>query len=141
MGDAVYFIVGRGKAILKYHLGGRGLSVVDTPELYDEIGILVTTEDGELGFAGMKDYDLYLWSWKSNAEGTAGWVQHRDMDLEAPFSIPDIDIEISPELVGFAEGTDTIFFRRNNCIFTYNLKSGQVRNVGCSWATAPSYPT
>ncbi|TVU40751.1 hypothetical protein EJB05_14226, partial [Eragrostis curvula] len=73
-GDAVYFFIQDGKAILRYDLGQKGQSVLDTSDF------LMMAEDGGLGFAGVKDYILSLWSWKANAKGIAGWVQLRLQD-------------------------------------------------------------
>ncbi|KAK3124322.1 hypothetical protein QOZ80_7BG0584990 [Eleusine coracana subsp. coracana] len=88
-GDAVYFILEKEKAILKYDLDGRGVSVIDTPRVYRKRIILMTAEDGELGFAGLKDCDLHLWSWKPNAKGIPGWMQLRVIKLKSLLSVSE----------------------------------------------------
>ncbi|KAG2579020.1 hypothetical protein PVAP13_6NG142300 [Panicum virgatum] len=71
--DALYFSVQLGERILKYDFVGQGLQVVDAPDMYKEMGgIVVAGEDGGLGFAGLKDGNLHLWSW-----AMAGWSSWR----------------------------------------------------------------
>ncbi|TVU40704.1 hypothetical protein EJB05_14174, partial [Eragrostis curvula] len=133
-GDAAYFILPRGNAILKYDLGGRGLSVIDVPDVYNKTGIVMTAEDGGLGYAGVKGYNLYLWSWKANAEGIRSVK-----GLKKLLSIPDMH-RISPDVIGFVEGTDTIFVSTCLNIFTLKLKSGQIRKVGPRLGYGPVVP-
>ncbi|CAL5034526.1 unnamed protein product [Urochloa decumbens] len=61
MGNAVYFELGT--RILKFDLGTRETSLIDMPFTPLERIILVTTDEGRLGFT-MVDYNckLYLWS-------------------------------------------------------------------------------
>ncbi|TVU40714.1 hypothetical protein EJB05_14186, partial [Eragrostis curvula] len=112
-GDAVYFFIQDGKAILRYDLGQKGQSVLDTSDLCVNTGSLMMAEDGGLGFAGVKDYILSLWSWKANAKGIAGWVQLRNY----------------AKVIGFVEGTNTIVISTHAYTFTLEIKSRQVRKV------------
>uniref|UniRef100_K4A1T3 F-box domain-containing protein n=1 Tax=Setaria italica TaxID=4555 RepID=K4A1T3_SETIT len=54
IGNALYFSVELGKAILKYDLAGQGLSVIDAPEVSKQMRILMAVEDGGLGFAAIE---------------------------------------------------------------------------------------
>ncbi|TVU40703.1 hypothetical protein EJB05_14173, partial [Eragrostis curvula] len=128
-GDAVYFIIGLGRAILKYELGSRCLSLIDAPGVH-KMGIAMMVEDGGLGFAGVKDHNLCLWSWKANAKGIASWVWLRDIELTTLLPVPKKYVKVSPHVSGFVEGTDTIFISTDDSIFTLKLKSRQIRKVG-----------
>ncbi|TVU05710.1 hypothetical protein EJB05_48889, partial [Eragrostis curvula] len=129
-GDALYFSLDQGKRILKYDLVGRGhdLSVIDAPDVYEQPeGIIVTSEDGGLGFIGVKDDSMYLWSWQVGPDGVSGWVQGRIVNLK---TLPTLDSSASFHVIGFAEGTDTVFISTDVGVFTIMLNSGKVRKVG-----------
>ncbi|TVU40731.1 hypothetical protein EJB05_14204, partial [Eragrostis curvula] len=80
---AIYFNLDMGKSILKYDLAGRSLSVIESPDVYSQPeGIPIATDDGGLGFAGLKDSILFLWSRHDGPDVIApGWVQHRNIVL------------------------------------------------------------
>ncbi|TVU39613.1 hypothetical protein EJB05_13040, partial [Eragrostis curvula] len=119
-GQAVYFIIEPGNSILK-----EGPSVIDAPDLYNNSNIIMTAEDGSLGFAGVMDSNLYLWSWKADSKAIAGWEQLLiTQDPATLLSLPNGAL-VSP--CGFMEGTDTIFISTSVSIFTLKLKSGQIR--------------
>uniref|UniRef100_A0A0A9HEX8 Uncharacterized protein n=1 Tax=Arundo donax TaxID=35708 RepID=A0A0A9HEX8_ARUDO len=92
----------------------------------------MTAEGGGLGFAGVEDYSLYLWSWEVGPEGIAGWVQRRVIELDKLLPIPAILVSL--DVIGFAEGTDIIFMSTDVGVFTIEHKSGRVRKVGESGA-------
>lgn len=48
IGDMVYFVLESGKGILKYDLLKHELSVFDAPELSEQMGIIIVSEDGGL---------------------------------------------------------------------------------------------
>ncbi|TVU40747.1 hypothetical protein EJB05_14222, partial [Eragrostis curvula] len=98
---------------------------------------LMTAEDGSLGFAGVKDSNLFLWSWKADSKGIAGWEQLRVIKLNTLLSLPEGAWVSS---CGFMEGTDTIFISTSVSIFTLKLKSGQIRNVGPRSGYGPIVP-
>ncbi|KAL6647752.1 hypothetical protein ACP70R_015189 [Stipagrostis hirtigluma subsp. patula] len=124
-GDALYFNLRDGHGVLKYDLVGHGLSVIEGPKVAG--AIVMTAEDGRLGFASVEDYSLYLWSWKTGAEGIAGWVQCRVIELNTVVPFPDMAVSL--DLVSFAEGMNSIFISTSMGIFAVELKSGQVRKV------------
>ncbi|TVU40748.1 hypothetical protein EJB05_14223, partial [Eragrostis curvula] len=96
-------------------------------------GTVMVAEDSGLGFAGVKDYNLFLWSWKAKDQGIAGWAQLKVIQLMTLLLVPKRYIKVSPRVTGFVEGTDTIFIRTYDSIFTLKIKSGQVRKVARRW--------
>jgi len=102
--DALYFSVQLGERILKYDFVGQGLQVVDAPDMYKEMGgIVVAGEGGGLGFAGLKDGNLHLWSWQADPHGVAEWVQGRIIKLRT--LLPTIEPLTSIDVIGFREDT------------------------------------
>ncbi|KAJ1287620.1 hypothetical protein BS78_02G024100 [Paspalum vaginatum] len=66
VGDGLYFLLGRGTAILRYDLAKHGLSVIDSPCVSTKPMVLMAMEDddGSLGLAGVLGSTLHLWSRK-----------------------------------------------------------------------------
>lgn len=135
VGDALYFLVDQAKSILRFDLIAMGLSEMELPEEYENMNCEDTSsfmmmEDGRLGFAGVEDCRLYLWAWQeSGADATAGWKQCRVIELTKLLWIPDMP-PVSLGVVGFVEGTNTIFLSTDVGIYTLKIKSGQVTKVG-----------
>ena len=108
VGDEVYFLLSpdAGNKILKYNLGRHCLSTIDLPANVDCWGVaLMPAGDGLLGLASSTwDSSLYLWSRSRmvNAEGVAGWVQLRVIEMRAvlPVTITDCKVRV----IGYAEG-------------------------------------
>ncbi|TVU40834.1 hypothetical protein EJB05_14314, partial [Eragrostis curvula] len=118
-----------GKRIIKYDLTEGILSAIDLPELYEEpYDIVLTVEDGGLGFACLKDDILYLWSSQSGLNGIAGWAQRRAIELK--MLLPDCAMSTTSfRLNGFVESTYSIFVSTDVGVFTIELKSEQVKKV------------
>jgi hypothetical protein len=138
-GDALYFSAQEGKIIVKYDLNGQSLHVINAPDMFEPTeGIAVTVEDGGLGLAGVKDGNLHLWSWQAGPGGIAEWVQGRIVKLRTLFPIlKPLD---SLDVIGFQEGTDTIFISIDMEVFAVTLRSEQVKKVGktgSKYAMAP----
>ncbi|RCV31248.1 hypothetical protein SEVIR_6G167100v4 [Setaria viridis] len=130
-GDALYFSIlqGNRSRILKYDLVGRGLQLINVPDMYEETdSIVVTSEDGGLGLAGVKDGNLHLWTWQAGPQGVAEWVQGRMVKLR--MLLPVIDPLVSLDVIGFIEGKGTIFISSDVGVFAVMPKSGQVKKVG-----------
>lgn len=102
------------------------LSLIKTPLLHqNQVGtILVTTEAGMLGFAGIHEGRLYLWSREVDRHGVLEWAQHRVIELER--LLLTRGPMITPHVVGFAQGLGIIFFRLNSGVFYLELKSGNM---------------
>ncbi|WVZ61756.1 hypothetical protein U9M48_011577 [Paspalum notatum var. saurae] len=135
VGDGLYFLLGRGTAILKYHLGEHCLSVIDSPCVSTKPMVLMAMEDeGSLGLAGVLGSTLHLWSRKvDDDDPTMGvettWVQHRVIDLG---NLLPLDGRSYHEayVTGFAEGVHALFVSTDATIFVFELKSERVRKVG-----------
>ncbi|CAM0948933.1 unnamed protein product [Alopecurus aequalis] len=118
--------------VLEYNMGGKGgLSLIEPPLLHrGQVGtilILIPTEAGTLGFAGIHDSSLRLWSREVDPQrGIVGWAQYKVIELEA-FLLPCP--KITPHVLGFAEGHDIIFVRLNSGVFSIELKSGNTGKV------------
>jgi hypothetical protein len=125
VGNTLHFLLEDGRRILKYDLGGHGLSVMNTPPLRVGNMALVKAEDGELGAAGVEGYNLHLWSWR----GAVGWVRGWSMELDMMLSMDIGDPSTKLLVVGFSEGADTIFISANAGIFAVDLKSDRVRKI------------
>jgi hypothetical protein len=138
-GDALYFSAQQGKMILKYDLVGQKLGVINAPDMFEPTeGIVVTAEDGGLGLAGVKDGNLHLWSWQAGPRGIAEWVHGRVVKLRTLFTI--LNPLASLDVIGFQEGTDTIFISIDMDVFAVMLRSEQVKKVGktgSKYAMAP----
>lgn len=127
IGDTLYFTLDSGKSILKYDLINQGLLVIDAPELNEQMGIVVVTEDGGLGFAGMEDNNFRIWSWLEGDGNSVptGWSLRRVIQLEA--LLPIGALSMSPEIVGFVEDTDIVILDTNAGVFTLEIKSEKIK--------------
>ena len=69
-------------AILKYDVGSNCMSLLDGPPLpgaaNGTLPILMTVEDGSLGFAYLDCLTLYQWSRQTRSDGFVAWTQRRD---------------------------------------------------------------
>ncbi|KAK1668609.1 hypothetical protein QYE76_056768 [Lolium multiflorum] len=128
VGDAVYFTVRRGNAIVKYDLGKDRLSMIDppTPDVY-YITLMAMEDNTSLGFACIQDSTLYTWSRKVDTKEATEWVQYMVIELEK--TIPVANPNNESIVVGFAEGVGVIFVSSGVGLFTIKLKSGQVNKV------------
>ncbi|XP_037446032.1 uncharacterized protein LOC119315563 [Triticum dicoccoides] len=128
VGDAVYFTVRLGNAIVKYDLGKNSLSMIDPPPhtMY-YIALMAMEENSSLGFAYIKDSSLYMWSRKMDMEGPAEWVQYRVIELEK--TVPVAKQDEKPFVVGSAEGVSAIFVCTGAGLFMIKLSSGQLKKV------------
>ncbi|CAL5031390.1 unnamed protein product [Urochloa decumbens] len=121
VGRTVYltFLAGH---VLKYDLVKHNLVELeiagDLLEFCDGNIIIIPLEDGRMGLASVKDSTLSLWS----CDDEEYWAPHRVIGMDVP-ATRDIDV------LGFAEGTDVIFFCANSVIFTIELKSERVRRL------------
>ncbi|KAF8731287.1 hypothetical protein HU200_016341 [Digitaria exilis] len=129
VGDEIYFSISRDTGIVKYDWGKNSLSVLKPPPPSNYCGWLALMKmvDGSLGFAGVKDSNLYLWSRKVNSVGAAEWVLCRVIELEAV--MPMANPGDKALVVGFAEGVGAIFISTGVGLFMIELKSGRVRKV------------
>lgn len=77
VGDAVYFVFRLSTRVLKFDLGTRKMSLINLPPTaYGRI-ILITTDDGRLGFtrSDYDDFKLYIWSTEVGfQDAVAGYI-------------------------------------------------------------------
>ncbi|TVU40746.1 hypothetical protein EJB05_14221, partial [Eragrostis curvula] len=100
-------------------------------------GFAASASERKRGESLQDDSNLFLWSWKADSKGIAGWEQLRVIKLNTLLSLPEGAWVSS---CGFMEGTDTIFISTSVSIFTLKLKSGQIRNVGPRSGYGPIVP-
>ncbi|VAH31096.1 unnamed protein product [Triticum turgidum subsp. durum] len=138
-GNAVYFLCDPSTRILQCDfVGERKLSVIDRPDVHENNIVLITAEDGTLGFAGVQESSIYLWSMEVDPDGAAAWVQHRVVDLGK--LLTSRALMITPDVSGFAEGVGVIFVRTIVGLFTIELKSGRVRKVSSRGSVCTAIP-
>ncbi|EAZ38526.1 hypothetical protein OsJ_22913 [Oryza sativa Japonica Group] len=125
--DTLYFRCERGKRILGYDIGRHELSEIDPPPLGHEVGILMESGYGGLGFATVEDCSILLWSRYVGDDGIEEWKKSWVIGLD--FLNPVGNPSLSWELAGFAEGVHTIFISSEIGVFTIELKSGQVKKL------------
>ncbi|TVU04633.1 hypothetical protein EJB05_47759, partial [Eragrostis curvula] len=133
VGNSVYFVRNCTPRILKYDLGTRKLTVIDTPPMWDHRIVLMTAKGGGLGCITSNESRLYLWSREAGSDGNIGWAQNRVIELKA--LIPD-SVEMTTlggsqvEVVSFADGSGVIYMGTYyHGSFSYDLKSGRVKKV------------
>ncbi|CAL5091692.1 unnamed protein product [Urochloa decumbens] len=131
IGDEIYCLVDFGANILKYDLVKHCFSLISLPAVYEKKPLLMQNADGSLGLAGVTDSRLHLWSWKVNSEGVTGWVPWRVIKLKR---LPNADV------FGFAEGVGVFLLGSNAGVFTFDLKSGRMRDVGKSMDYCTFFP-
>ncbi|KAL6647778.1 hypothetical protein ACP70R_015215 [Stipagrostis hirtigluma subsp. patula] len=128
--DTLYFTLRCARGFLKYDLIRGGLSVIysSLDMLYqDDEGVVMAAQDGGLGFAAADANRVLLWSWQAGTDGTMRWVQCSVIELCTLISVPfPCDLY---DVIGFAEGTSTIFVSTDAGVFTLDLKSKQARKV------------
>jgi len=98
------------------------------PYLYQNDPVLMQNEDGSLGIASMLGSGLHLWSTMVNAEGITGWVNQRVIKLKE--ILPVGVYSVKANVIGFADGVEVFFISTDVGAFTFELKSGRVKNVG-----------
>ncbi|KAE8766267.1 hypothetical protein D1007_62557 [Hordeum vulgare] len=128
VGDAVYFTVRLGNAIVKYDLCKNSLSMIDPPPhtIY-YIALIAMEENNSLGFAYIEDSSLCMWSRKVDTEGPAEWVQFMVIQLEKTIPVAKPDDRLI--VVGSAEGVGVIFVSTGAGLFMIKLSSGQLKKV------------
>jgi hypothetical protein len=126
--NAIYFQEGRSNGILEYDLGNKNLSVIKLPPPCERPSMiqLMAAEDGGLGFTGLRDLNLYLWSRDESVP--SGWTQQRVTELRS--SLPASVRSLSVTMIALAGGDSVVFIWAHDLgIFAICLKSGQLRKV------------
>ncbi|CAL5077911.1 unnamed protein product [Urochloa decumbens] len=129
--NAVYFLFGSTNRILKYDLGTRRMSLIDMPSTFTSFGhnILMTTDEGRLGFIRADDFKVYIWSMEAvNPQDDVVWRQDRVIELQD--LLPADALLSSPAAVGFVNGHGVIFVGTEDGFYTIDLKSNEAMKVG-----------
>ncbi|CAL5092016.1 unnamed protein product [Urochloa decumbens] len=140
LGSALYFMVcassydlvfGASNAFLKYDLDTGKMCLVRLPPGFSsKRTVLMAAENGELGLAWVEGSMLYQWSRNKPAGRTDNvglWAQSRAIELE--MLLPADAISNSIDAIGSANGVGVIFLRTHVGIFTFDLRSSQVKKV------------
>jgi hypothetical protein len=99
------------------------IGVPHKPDRY-QTAALTSTEDGGLRYGTIYGFKLLMWSRKDGPQVDAGWTQ---IDLET--QLRSDAILTSPRVVGFADGIGIVFLRAKDMLFTFDLKTGNLKNV------------
>jgi len=132
VGNVLYFEFKKSGTALRYDLELHEMSVMGLPPTHSTGhggAVLFATEDGALGFATVREFKLYMWS-RKDGHGTqvdAGWTQSRIIELE--MLLRSNSISASPAVVGVTDGIGVIILRRNELLFTIDLKSCEVKKL------------
>ncbi|XP_066395718.1 uncharacterized protein [Miscanthus floridulus] len=131
IGDDIYFVLASRPVvtivILNIDLGKNHLSIINAPEAqhFDGNAVLMSTEDGSLGFAAILGSKLRLWSRNvMNSEVPGGWGRCRVIELQTL-----IPFKHRLRVVGSAEGSGIIFVASDVGVFSLDLKSSRERKV------------
>lgn len=102
----------------------------DTLCSYEGQIVIMPTEDGRLGLAGVEGLNLHLWSLMPGIDGLVTWTHQRVIDLEK-FLAPEVGATCiyGVEPVGFAEDAGVIFIYVHPSVYMIHLKSMQIEEV------------
>jgi hypothetical protein len=133
LGNSVYLACfpGATPEILEYDMAGGkgGLSLIEPPLQHrNQLGVvLVPMEAGTLGFVGIRESKICLWSREVDPQhGNMAWAHHKTIELET-LLLPRP--KIKPHVLGYAEGLGIIFVSLNSGVFSIELKSGNTQKV------------
>ncbi|KAF8713953.1 hypothetical protein HU200_027938 [Digitaria exilis] len=127
--DMIYFTLEEGERILEYDLVRHVLSVIDSPISAGNMILIKAEDGGGLGIAEVNEDRLQLWRWKIGPWHNGHWQRGRVIKLGMMISIATGNPSGSLDLVGFAEGTGSIFVRAEDGMFIIELKPDRVRKV------------
>ncbi|WVZ61639.1 hypothetical protein U9M48_011483 [Paspalum notatum var. saurae] len=131
LGNAVYFLFVSNTRMVKYDLGTRHVSLIDlTPSSSYGRNMLMTTDQGRLGFARTEDFRLYLWSMEIHPQdGGVLWAQDRVIQLRNLLPAGDALLS-SPGIAGCVNGRIVVLVGTEDGYFTIDTMSDMARKVG-----------
>jgi hypothetical protein len=129
VGSTLYFSIDCGCRTLSYDLATRQTSVIHLPPMPGERATaLMGMENGGLGVARLdKAAKLSVWSMEVNPNRDIGWTQIKVVELDK--LLPVNACSISSEFLCFAQGVGVFFIGTYDGLFSFDLMSGQVRQV------------
>ncbi|OEL16528.1 hypothetical protein BAE44_0022453 [Dichanthelium oligosanthes] len=130
VGNALYFRFQLSARILRYDLGAGEVSVIERPptcaDRFRGRAVLVSMEDGRLGFAAVHEARLSLWSREVASDGESRWTQSRVIELGT--MLPAHSLWSFPDLIGFADGVGVFFlWTVAGGLHLVNLQTGLLR--------------
>ncbi|TVU31340.1 hypothetical protein EJB05_23022 [Eragrostis curvula] len=143
----------KSKYILAFEVGTRNLYHIecppDTHDVYRRNVHIMKTEDGGLGLAALTMFNLRLWACETNAEGVAGWVLCKVIELNKflPLEVPSVSSMNNRSrgrppvrILGLVEDDDLFFIWTITGVFAVQLKSMQFKKVFDADVFATVYP-
>ncbi|XBH74468.1 hypothetical protein VPH35_101412 [Triticum aestivum] len=97
--------------------------IEEVPYSYKQAIIIMPTEDGLLGCAGVDGFKLHLWSREARIGGAESWARCRIIDLEKSLA-PGV-----PAPAGYAEEANVIFIDVYPSVYMIHLKSMKIEEV------------
>ncbi|CAM0877860.1 unnamed protein product [Alopecurus aequalis] len=150
VGNTLYWLLDN-SCIFDFDLDNHRLGLTERIP-YDELCsyegeiLLMPTEDGLLGLAGVAGFSLHLWSMVKSIGGVVTWTRQRVIDLQkliAPEVVATCTVAVEP--IGFAEDAGVIFIYVDGNVYMIHLKSMQLKEVsekgvyGCIFPYASFY--
>ncbi|KAF7045150.1 hypothetical protein CFC21_054285 [Triticum aestivum] len=137
VGNTIYWLLDN-CSIFEFDLDKHMLGLTeefpyDALESYERQIVIMPTDVGWLGLAGVEEFNLHLWSKVVSVDGVVTWTHQRVIDLKK-FLPPEVVAgcmvqDIRAEAVGYAEDADVIFIDVYPSIYMIHLKSMKVKEV------------
>ncbi|XP_037442170.1 uncharacterized protein LOC119310572 [Triticum dicoccoides] len=134
VGNTIYFLLDD-NSIIEFVLDKHALGLVEeVPCTYDQI-IIMPTEDGCLGLAGVErsNFNLNLWSKVASIDGAVTWTHQRVIELRKILAPEAVSVcmagGIGAHAVGCAVDADVIFIDVYPSIYMIHLKSMKIKEV------------
>ncbi|TVU40639.1 hypothetical protein EJB05_14108, partial [Eragrostis curvula] len=126
VGDELCSMFLQRDSILKYNVRTRQISVMDLPSLWYKPDLLISTDDGRLGFAAVRNSKFYLRSMEDGPGGNAVWTEMR---VVVELKLPVDALVTSPTAIGFAADVGLVFVATDVGVFSFDLRSHRVRKI------------
>ncbi|XBI86150.1 hypothetical protein VPH35_094161 [Triticum aestivum] len=122
--------------ILEFDLDNHRLGLTkvlpyDALRSYGRRILIMPTEDGLLGLAGVEGLNLHLWSLMASIDGLVAWTHQRVINLEN-FLGPEMGAatpDCFVEAIGFSEDAGVIFIYVHPSLYMIHLKSMRIEEV------------
>uniref|UniRef100_M8BKY1 F-box protein AT5G49610-like beta-propeller domain-containing protein n=1 Tax=Aegilops tauschii TaxID=37682 RepID=M8BKY1_AEGTA len=132
VGKSLLYFMSDDAFILECDLARHRLAVFNPPNHEPVCGqyTIMLAEDGGLGVCQRMDQQLKVWSREVSDSVEARWVLSRVVYLENLLPVGAlVDAETRVQVLGFAEGANTIFLTTVDGIFMIKLQSERARRV------------